>query len=128
LKGNEKVAARVAELQEAAARKSEITIESICRELDEANAVAKERGQASAMVSASTLRAKLAGLMVEQRKVEVDNSDFSEGVTVEMMADQMLDGLTNARWLPITDQDRQEPRRNHQSPLRRAPRRDPGIP
>jgi hypothetical protein len=71
LKGNERIQSRLAELQDAAARKSEITVESICRELDEANAVAKARGQASAMVSASALRAKLAGLMVERQQVEI---------------------------------------------------------
>ena len=50
----------LAELQTAVAKNSAITIELICAELDEANAVAKERGQAAAMVSASALRAKLA--------------------------------------------------------------------
>jgi hypothetical protein len=71
LKANESILKRLAELQAITAKNSAITIESICAELDEANAVAKERGQAAAMVSASALRAKLAGLMVE--KVEVGN-------------------------------------------------------
>jgi hypothetical protein len=69
LNANERIRARVAELQQEAAKASEVTIASICKELDEANAVAKAKGQAAAMVSAATLRAKLAGLMVERVEV-----------------------------------------------------------
>ena len=65
----ESVRKRVVELQTAVAKKTAITIKSICAELDEANQVAKAHGQAAAMVSASTLRAKLAGLLRD--KVEV---------------------------------------------------------
>jgi hypothetical protein len=88
LRAKEDVVARLAELQAVTARSAEITIESICRELDEANAVARERGQAAAMVSASALRAKLAGLMVE--KVEITSSidsDFDNCETHEDIAD-----------------------------------------
>src|ERR1043166_2382259 len=66
LRSNESVLARLSELQQAMAG---VTVESVCRELDEAVAVAKERGQASAMVSASALRAKLSGLMIERVEV-----------------------------------------------------------
>jgi phage terminase small subunit len=69
LRTNEDIRARLAELQAATAKSNKITIESICAELDEATQVAKQKGQAAAMVSASALRAKLGGLMVE--KVEV---------------------------------------------------------
>jgi len=107
LKGNERIQARLAELQEAAARKSEITIESICRELDEANAVAKARGQASAMVSASALRAKLAGLMVERQKVEVGGpGDFSQCNTVEAVVDELLQLAGVHHYQDLGDGDR----------------------
>lgn len=78
LKGNERIKARVVELQTEAARSSAITVESICAELDAANAVAREKGQANAMVSASALRAKLAGLLKD--RVEITNSapDYDE--------------------------------------------------
>jgi hypothetical protein len=92
----EHIQARVSELQGSVARKAVISIESICAELDEANAVAKAHGQAGAMVSASTLRAKLAGLFKD--KVEVSGPDplstlskcettreFSENMLREMM-------------------------------------------
>jgi hypothetical protein len=52
----------VAELQAQAAVTSKVTVESICLELDEANAVAKAKGRAAAMVSAAPLRAKACGL------------------------------------------------------------------
>jgi hypothetical protein len=69
---------RLVELQQGAARSTEITISSICRELDEANQVARASGSASAMVSASTLRAKLAGLLTEKIKAEVEVSNVNK--------------------------------------------------
>jgi hypothetical protein len=77
LRTNEGVVARVAELQAVAVRSTAITIESICPELDEANAVAREKGQAAAMVSASTLRAKLAGLLTDRVQVETSNGGMT---------------------------------------------------
>jgi alpha-methylacyl-CoA racemase len=82
LRANEGVKARLAELQAVSARSTAITIESICAELDQANQVAMSRGQTAAMVSASTLRAKLGGLMIE--RVEVGGPDaFDEAETIE---------------------------------------------
>ena len=85
----EHIQARVSELQGAVARKAVISIESICAELDEANAVAKAHGQAGAMVSASTLRAKLAGLLTD--KVEVSRPEpFSQCRTMAELAESIL--------------------------------------
>jgi hypothetical protein len=72
LKANERIIARVREIQQAAATSAEINIESVCRELDSAIAVAQSRGQANAMVSAAVLRAKLAGLLVDKSKIELN--------------------------------------------------------
>ncbi len=88
LRGNERVQRRLSELQEGAARKSEITVASVCAELDEAIAIAKQRGQASAMVSASALRAKLGGLLVEKQEVQVSNADWEPEPTC---AQEVLD-------------------------------------
>jgi hypothetical protein len=105
LMSNDDIRARLAELQAAAAKSTAITVESICRELDEANAVAKERGQASAMVSASALRAKLAGLMVE--KVEVGGpGEFDACESVADFADEMLAPLIDG-FRPVDAKDRQ---------------------
>ena len=47
LRVNPRIEERLAELQGEIAKETKVTVESICRELDEANQVAKERGQAS---------------------------------------------------------------------------------
>jgi hypothetical protein len=105
LRRNEQVCARLAELQAQAAVDSKVTVESICRELDEANAVAKAKGQAAAMVSAATLRAKLAGLMVE--RVEVGSpGDFEGCDTRAAIADRIIDELI-LKFRPVDYRDRQ---------------------
>ncbi|MEZ2410532.1 terminase small subunit [Bosea sp. RCC_152_1] len=63
-----KVAARVLELQSKAARKVEVTVESIARELEEARVLAIAEKQSSAAVAASMGKAKLFGLIVEKHK------------------------------------------------------------
>ena len=105
LNANESVRERVAELQAQAAVDSKVTVESICRELDEANAVAKAKGQAAAMVSAATLRAKLAGLMVE--RVEVGNPGEFDGLnsTAEIV-DEVLAQLVE-QFRPVDQKDRE---------------------
>jgi hypothetical protein len=88
----EHIQTRVSELQGAVASKAVISVESICAELDEANAVAKAHGQAGAMVSASTLRAKLAGLLRE--KVEISSpSPFSQCKTTTELLEAILRDL-----------------------------------
>jgi hypothetical protein len=95
---------RLAELQTEAAANAKITIESICSELAEATAVAKSKGQAQAMVSASALRAKLAGLMVERVEVgqphEFDNCDSTASI-VDCILEKLIE-----RFLPIDEHDR----------------------
>jgi hypothetical protein len=106
LKGNEKVRARLAELQAQAAKSAKITIESICEELSEATAVAKSKGQAQAMVSASALRAKLAGLMIE--KVEVGNpGDFDNCYSTAQIVDRVLAQVIE-QFRPVDEADRQQ--------------------
>ena len=85
----EPIQARVSELQGTVARKAVITIETLCAELDEANAVAKANGQAGAMVSATTLRAKLAGLLRD--KVEISSpAPFSQCKTMAELGEGIL--------------------------------------
>ena len=50
------------------AKRSDITVESLAREFEEARALAKKQGQASAMVAATTGKGKLSGLLVERHK------------------------------------------------------------
>lgn len=68
LSTNVNVAQRVAELQGRAARKAEVTMESLLSELEEARTLAIAEKQTSAAVSATMGKAKLTGLIVEKRE------------------------------------------------------------
>lgn len=68
LTSNDKVAARVAELQERGAIRAEVTVASIIAELEEAREIAKTAAQASPMVAASMGKAKVAGILVERNE------------------------------------------------------------
>jgi phage terminase small subunit len=63
---NDDIQHRVAELQEVAARQTEVTVESLIDEAEEARLHARANGQPSAMVAATMLKAKLAGFLVRQ--------------------------------------------------------------
>lgn len=78
LKGNQKVIARVAELQERGAIRAEITVADIIRELEEARtaALAAETPQSSAAVTASMGKAKLLGLVVDKTEQQVTVRDW----------------------------------------------------
>jgi hypothetical protein len=89
LKGNEKVQARLRELQETVAKETKVTVESICKELDAANEVARAKGQAAAMVSASALRAKLAGLLTERVEIGAPGA-FDKATSIAEIADEMI--------------------------------------
>jgi hypothetical protein len=73
LRANESVNRRVRELQEVSAKSCEISLESVCKELDEAIAVARTKGQAAPLVNAASLRARLGGLLVDKAQIEVTN-------------------------------------------------------
>jgi hypothetical protein len=79
--------------------------------LDRANprhhkvALAKAKGQAAAMGSAATLRAKLASLMVE--RVEVGNPGDFDGLTsTAAIVDRELELLIE-RFIPVDERDRE---------------------
>jgi hypothetical protein len=50
--------------------RGEITVASLCAELDEAKGLAAERGQAAAMVAATMGKAKLTGLIVDKHETK----------------------------------------------------------
>ncbi len=70
LRTNDDIQRRVTELQANAARKTQVTIETIAAQLDEDRALALRLGQASAAVQASVAKAKLFGLVVDRRELE----------------------------------------------------------
>lgn len=72
-----KVQARVAELKERGAIKTEITLEGLIQEAAEIQASALKDGQHSAAVAALTAKAKLAGLWVERSENENNNVNYA---------------------------------------------------
>jgi hypothetical protein len=109
LKANQSIIARVREIQQAAAQSAEINIESICRELDAAIHVAQGKGQANAMVSAASLRAKLAGLLVDRSKIEVTaiNATPMNASPDEILQSFWRSCTIDCPDIEITDEDRE---------------------
>ena len=64
LKGNERVQARLAELQAAAQKNSEVTVQSLLNELEEARSQAMTKDQMAAACRAIMGKAQLSGLLV----------------------------------------------------------------
>jgi hypothetical protein len=83
LKGNERVANRVAELQRRGAARAEVTIASLVEELDEARVIALKLGQASAAVAAIMGKAKITGQIVDRAEVG-QPGEFSEMTEEEL--------------------------------------------
>lgn len=79
LKGNQRVKARLVELQSKAAERTVVTVEDIARQLDEDREFARETGAASAMVSATLGKAKVLGLIVDK----AENVNLNYDVTDE---------------------------------------------
>ena len=105
LKGNEKVQARLLELQEAAARSSEVTVQSLLDELEQAKSRAHSLDQLSAATTAIMGKAKLAGLLRD--KVEIGAAgDFDACETVEAVAEKLLEE-PQIRFRPVNEEDRQ---------------------
>ena len=69
LKGNERVSARVAELQHDCAVRAEVTVASVLDELEVARKLALKHRQASAAVQASMGKARILGLIIDRREV-----------------------------------------------------------
>jgi hypothetical protein len=76
LKTNQSILARVAELQERAAIRTEITIERITEMLMEDRAFARENGQAAPAVAATEKLGKLHGLFVDRTINENVNTNY----------------------------------------------------
>jgi hypothetical protein len=69
LKGNERVAARIAELKGIGAARAEVTIASLVNELDQARTEALRLGQVSAAVAATMGKAKVTGQIIDRAEV-----------------------------------------------------------
>ena len=72
---NDEIQASVSELQGRCAERTLNTIEDIVSQLDEDRALARAKGQASAMVSATMGKAKVLGLIVEKHRIGIKSID-----------------------------------------------------
>src|SRR6266849_3825685 len=81
------VASRIAELRRQMTYKTKISLESLLNDLAEDRALARELGQPSAAIQATTMAAKLVGLMVE-RKESGGPGDFAS-LTAEQVIEQV---------------------------------------
>jgi hypothetical protein len=70
---NDDIRHRVAELQEVAARRTEVTVERLIDEAEEARLLALANKQPNAMVSATTLKARLTGKLIKRLEVGEPN-------------------------------------------------------
>ena len=80
------VQTRIAELQAAVAVRNDITIDSVCEELEAIRDGAKESEQWSAASHAEMGRAKVGGLLIERRNDETDRSKSDADLAKEIAA------------------------------------------
>lgn len=92
LASNGKVSARVQEIVQRAAKRAEVTIESLIQEAAEIQASALKEGQHAAAVSALTAKAKLAGLWIEKSDNTNRNVDPARVSDAELAAVVQSDG------------------------------------
>jgi phage terminase small subunit len=86
LAANGRIRGRVAELQDAAATETQITIESLISEAANIQRLATEAGQHSAAIAALIAKAKLAGRWVERS--EQKNSNINYVMSDQPMTDE----------------------------------------
>jgi phage terminase small subunit len=96
LLSNAKVANRIRELQTEAAKSIEVTVNSLIAEAERARALAESKDQASAMVSAIALKARLAGLLIDKTE-DIVRRDELEAQRLQRKAD--LEAATAGRLL-----------------------------
>lgn len=97
---NDKVQARVAELQDIGSMRAEVTIESLIREAGEIQEAARADKQYAAATSALTAKAKLAGLWIDKaentNRNVVDPSQVSDAELAAVLKDSGGEGAAEA--------------------------------
>src|SRR5215467_5457463 len=76
LRRNEKVIARLSELQAAAAKSSEVTVKSLLDELEQARVQATSLKQFSAVVRSIESKARISGLLTEKIEVKTLEEEY----------------------------------------------------
>ena len=78
LKGNERIKARVSELQECAAEHATVTLEGLIDEAADIQTKAMADGKYSAAVAALAMKAKLAGLWVDKAESNANSLPYRQ--------------------------------------------------
>ncbi len=76
LKGNERILERLGELQNRAAKRAEVTVESLIEEAEEVRKLAVQEGQFSAAIAAIKEKGVLSGKRVERSEFENKNVKY----------------------------------------------------
>jgi len=76
LKGNERILERLGELQNRAAKRTEVTVESLIAEAEEVRRLAVEKGQLSAAIAAIKEKGVLSGKRIERSEHENTNVNY----------------------------------------------------
>jgi hypothetical protein len=98
LRGNERVRARLAELQGQVAKKTAVTVESLLEELEQARVRADSLSQLSAAVRATAEKAKISGLLVQ--RVEVGGpGEFDKCQTEDQVIEITVQGFIEEGYL-----------------------------
>ncbi|MDT9598526.1 terminase small subunit [Sphingosinicella rhizophila] len=104
LNGNERIVARVQQLQAKAAERVEVTVADIAKQLDDDRDFARKNGAASAAVSATVAKAKILGLVVERlehtgrggKPIAVDHGIQAEGHSMEELRNLLADRIAES--------------------------------
>jgi hypothetical protein len=105
LRAKQHITGRVNELLTARQRKSDessITLADVIAELDKAVATAERGGQAGALVSAATLRARLAGLLVDRHEIG-DPGSFQSCTTPEAVLQKLFTDIGPREMIELCD-------------------------
>jgi hypothetical protein len=106
LKANENISARLAELQAAAAKASEVTVQSLLGELETARVRADNAEQFSASVRAIEAKARVSGLLTQ--KIEITNvtEEFDNAESIEDIAAVLANALAADKGYALTPEEK----------------------
>ena len=101
LMNNGKVAGRIERIREELNKRTEITIDSLTDELNDALKVAIDNGSAQAMVTAIMSKAKLHGLITDKSNVKVDKTISPEPVSsIDSWLEEIINGHNDKKSAP----------------------------
>jgi hypothetical protein len=104
LKANPKVAERLAESQAEIAAETTVTVQGLLNELEDARKKATDLKQLSAAIKAIEGKAKLSGLLVERKQVEVGGPGSFDGIEDQReIALRLADGCFEFQIEPYHD-------------------------